>query len=131
MSDEEDRLFNNLDRLLLAIGDDALSLVMHLNEGIEAFKVQVVLVFGLVSVVTVFAYTAFSISQPEVVGWLPYYLAMGLYAALLLYATWLGARTALLYRSYRARYGKMIQAAKKFQEAAKLGGKLTGKSGKG
>lgn len=123
MSEDQDKLFDTLDRLLEAIGDDALSLVMHLNEGIETFRTQAVLIFGYMLIVTLFWYLVLSVLRPDIVGSPPYYLMIGIYAALVPLAIWLEAKMILQYRSYRARYARMIEAAKRFQEAKKHGGK--------
>lgn len=119
MSEEEDRLFDALDQLLETIGDDALSLVKHLGEGIEEFKLHAILIFAFVILYVMSMFTMLSLSRPELFGSLPYYAIIAVSIGIVCLGTWHGWRTMSIYKSYRARYASMIETAEKFQEIKK------------
>ena len=121
--EDGDKLFDAVDQLVQAIGDDAFSLVKHLGEGIEEFKVHAVLIFGFAALYAISMLTLVSLSRPELLGTLPYYAIVTFSIGVVSYILWHGWKTMSIYKSYRARYARMIETAKRFEEVKKSHGR--------
>jgi hypothetical protein len=119
---EDAQLFDHLNRLLTAIADDALELVAHLNEGIQAFRTQAIILVSLAVVLTAFTVPAFITARAETPEPLSYY-ALGMYTIFIVMVAWFAVRTMMSYSSYRTRYSRMMEAAKEFSEARKAKGR--------
>jgi hypothetical protein len=108
--DPDDKLFDHLDELLIAIGDDALALVTGLLEATRTFRLQAILTAVLAALLTV--------SLVPVFLWVSVnYFSIVVYVLFLLVTAWFAVRTLMLYASYSARCTRMIEASKKFREA--------------
>jgi hypothetical protein len=108
--DPDDKLFDHLDKLLIAIGDDALALVTGLLEATRTFRLQAILTAVLAALLTV--------SLVPIFLWVSVnYFSILVYVLFLLVTAWFAVRTLMLYASYSARCTRMIEASKKFREA--------------
>jgi hypothetical protein len=108
--DPDDKLFDHLDRLLIAIGDDALALVTGLLEATRTFRLQAILTVVLAALLTVSLLPVFLWGSVN-------YFSIAVYVLFLLVTAWFAVRTLMLYASYSARCTRMIEASKKFREA--------------
>lgn len=119
---EDAELFEHLNRLVTAIADDALELVTHLHQGVQAFRTQAMILVSLAIVLTAFTVPTFLLARPEAPGLLSYY-AWGMYTIFIVMVAWFAVRTMISYASYRTRYSRMMEAAKEFNEARKAKGR--------
>jgi hypothetical protein len=107
--DPDDKLFDHLDKLLIAIGDDALAIVTGLLEATRTFRLQAILTAVLAALLTV--------SLVPIFLWVSVNYSILVYVLFLLVTAWFAVRTLMLYASYSARCTRMIEASKKFREA--------------
>jgi hypothetical protein len=108
--DPDDKLFEHLDDLLIAIGDDALALVTGLLEAAKTFRRQAILTAILAALLTVSLAPIFlSVSVN--------FFTIVFFVVFLLATAWFTVRTLMLYASYSARCTRIVEASKKFREA--------------
>jgi hypothetical protein len=108
--DPDDKLFNHLDDVLVAIGDDALALVTILLEASRTFKRQALVALVLAILLTISMIPVF-------LGASVNYFSIVAYVVFLVATIWFAVRMLMLYASYSARCTRMLEASKKFREA--------------
>lgn len=108
--DADDKLFDHLDELLIAIGDGALALVTDLLEASRTFRRQAIITVILAALLTVSLVPTFLWVSVN-------YLSIAIYVIFLLVTGWFAVRTLMLYASYSARCTRMVEASEKFREA--------------
>ena len=107
--DPDDKLFDHLDALLIAIGDDALAVVTDLLEAARVFRWHVIFIVFLAVLLTVSLVPVFLSASVS-------YLSIAAYFAFLIATALFAVRTLMLYASYSARCTRTLEASKKFRE---------------
>ena len=93
--DPDDKLFDHLDELLIAVGDDVLALVTGLLEASRTFRSQAILTAILAALLT-------ASLVPIILSVSVNYFLIVVYVAFLLATAWFAVRTLMLYASYSA-----------------------------
>lgn len=105
-------LFDHLDDLLIAIGDDALNLATYLQEGIPMLRRLTIVNVLLAVLLTFFALPRFFAGGLQTGD----YILVGLYIASILATAVFASSAMTSYASYSKRRACVIEAAQKFKE---------------
>jgi hypothetical protein len=108
--DPDDKLFDHIDKLLIAIGDDALPLVTGLLGAMRTFRLQALITAILAALLTI------SLVPIFLSGSLNYFTIV-VYVIFLLVTGWFAVRTLMMYASYSTRCARILEASKNFRGA--------------
>jgi len=107
----ENRLFDHLDDLLIAIGDDTLNLATYMRQGVAILRKQ-----AIVSVLMAVLLTVVAVPRFLSGGTLNGDFILGLYSAFILATAVFASSAMTSYASYSKRCADLVNAAQKFKE---------------